>query len=142
MLDTLLYISYSTLYVPGDEAVVEAIVRQSRQRNASLRVTGALLFTHQRFAQFIEGPEFAIADLMASIRRDPRHRDIEIIRAGKSRQRLFSGWDMAYEGPSDTIAARVDAVLGINPLKAGPVADDLIELMSALARGSAQDLAA
>jgi hypothetical protein len=49
---------------------------------------------------------------------------------------------MAYEGPSDTIAARVDAVLGINPLKAGPVADDLIELMSALARGSAQDLAA
>jgi hypothetical protein len=143
MLDALLYVSYSTLYIPDDEAVVQAIVRQSRQRNASLCLTGALLFTHQRFAQYIEGSEVAIAELMSSIRRDPRHRDIQIISTGRSRQRIFSGWDMAYAGPSEPIAARVDALLGVEPQQAGgPLAGNLIELMSALARTSAPDLAA
>ena len=110
MLHTLLYVSYSTLYMPDDGAVVLDVVRQSRRRNAALGLTGALVFTHQRFAQYLEGPEAGIADLMASLRRDSRHRDILLVESGSTKRRRFPGWDMAYSGTSDLVAAQVDAL--------------------------------
>jgi predicted sulfurtransferase len=143
MLDTLLYVSYSTLYIPNDAAIVDAIVAQSRRRNASLRLTGALLFTHQHFAQYIEGPEAAIADLMASIRRDPRHRDLTIQSAGRTHRRLFAGWDMAYAGPSETVAAQVAASLSsLDQRSDCHIARDLVRLMFDLALEPRPDMAA
>jgi hypothetical protein len=112
MLETLLYVSRSTLFMPDDEAAVWDIVCSARSRNQLLGVTGALLFTHQYFAQFLEGTEAAVADLMASIRRDPRHQEIEIVSSHGCTARKFSDWNMAYAGPSRLVGTHVESLFG------------------------------
>lgn len=135
MLHTLLYVSYSTLYMPDDEKVVQDILVHARRRNAQLGLTGALVFTHQRFAQYLEGPEESIAELMASIRRDSRHRDIFLIESGQSDRRRFAIWDMAYAGPSDLIAAHVDNLVAGELDSNDPLrAERMIRIMSFLAQ--------
>jgi hypothetical protein len=108
---TLLYVSESILYMPDDERVVAEILKTARGRNRFLGITGALVFTHRHFVQFIEGSEAGIADLMASIRRDPRHRSISIVGSGTASNRRFTGWDMAYAGPSVFVARKVAELL-------------------------------
>lgn len=49
---------------------VEDILRVSLPRNASLSVTGAPIATPRYFAQYLEGPQRALADLIASINSD------------------------------------------------------------------------
>ena len=135
MLETLLYVSFSTLFMPDDEAVVTDIVRFARRRNAQIDVTGALVFTHQRFAQYLEGPEWALAEVMADVRRDPRHRDIEVVASAGAERRRFQGWDMAYAGPSVFVRQQVDVLVGLG---SGPAiklpAERIIRLMTEFAR--------
>jgi len=97
---SLLYVSQATHSLPEGEHPVEAIVRTSVPRNASLGVTGALAFTGSHFAQVLEGPAASIDELMASILADPRHRNVEIVSRTALQQRRFANWSLAYAGPS------------------------------------------
>lgn len=106
-----LYVSRCVL---ADEIVEEAmdnIVSVSRRRNADLHVTGALLFTGHRFAQFLEGPAEAVKELMISISRDARHNEVATIVEEVSGERRFAGWSLAYAGTSLFIANMLDEVL-------------------------------
>jgi hypothetical protein len=91
----LLYVSQSSLDPcgPGPRDIVDV----AAGRNAALGVTGALGFSGDHFAQVLEGTPEALGGLMASIRRDARHR---ILREWPGEaavdQRLFPGWAMAY----------------------------------------------
>ncbi len=135
MIESLLYVSRSTLFMPDDEVAVQAIIEAARVRNAGLDVSGALIFTHTHFAQYLEGPEAAVADLMASIRRDPRHRDIELVTSGARADRRFAGWDMAYAGPSLFIGMQVEALSESSLGDASkPSAERVIRLMAEFAR--------
>jgi len=100
MLATWLYLSVADL--PGDAhaGVVDAIVAVSRRRNAELDVTGALIFSGSRFAQFIEGPPASIAALRAAIESDVRHRSVTTFSADTTSNRQFAGWLLAYSGHS------------------------------------------
>jgi len=75
---------------------VEALVAQARQRNASQEITGQLVFDTQqrRFFQWLEGPRAAIERIWSSIRRDPRHGDIDVLGAGPAPVRFFSDWGL------------------------------------------------
>jgi hypothetical protein len=94
-----LYVSQSTLIMPDEEARVQDIVKTARSRNATLGVTGALMFTETHFAQVLEGPPAAIDALMASIRRDSRHMHVRTIGDEYIPERRFADWTMAYCGP-------------------------------------------
>lgn len=83
---------------------VEKIVAVSRPRNHELDVTGALLFTGDRFAQLLEGPQQGVAALQQSIFRDPRHLQVTTIHSHDIDEREFLGWSLAYAGPSRLVA--------------------------------------
>jgi hypothetical protein len=96
---SLLYVS-KAIPAPDADDRVQAIVDVSIPRNASLDVTGALVFTGPHFAQVLEGPEEAVEELMVSIRRDARHRDVDVVESVEIPARRFTGWSLAYSGPS------------------------------------------
>jgi methanogenic corrinoid protein MtbC1 len=76
------------------QSELEQLVKQARGRNRSLGVTGMLLYQNGRFLQTLEGPPAGLAMVWASIRRDERHRDIEVLTEHMVSNRLFSDWDL------------------------------------------------
>jgi hypothetical protein len=126
----LIYVSISALRLPAQAAEVDAIVDWSQTRNRQLGVTGALVFTERRFAQYIEGPAAAVDELMLSIARDQRHRDLDIIFKKPIVHRRFGTWALAYAGPSTFVAGHVLAVAdAATPVARAKFADRLIETM-------------
>ncbi len=127
----LIYVSVSALRLPAEAGEVDAIVDWSQRRNAGLDVTGALVFTERRFAQYLEGPVQGVDELMASIGRDPRHRNVDVIFRRPLARRRFATWALAYAGPSTFVAGHVLAVADA-PSEAArsKYADRLIETMS------------
>ena len=108
---TWLYVS-SCLLSPEEVAVeLNDIVFTSRRRNVSLEVSGALLFTGKRFAQYLEGPGSGVSALRESILRDSRHENIIEISGQTPDTRRFSGWSLAYAGPSQFVASVVHKAL-------------------------------
>jgi hypothetical protein len=107
---SLLYISHSLLDPASADADMLALVRTAIERNRTIEVTGALIFTGTRFAQIIEGPAAAIDALLISIRRDPRHRDIDVIEQVKLPERRFAGWSLAYWGSTTFVDGLIDAL--------------------------------
>ena len=105
------YISTSRLVASETQKQVRNVVDISIARNRSLYVTGALLFTGQRFVQYLEGAPAAIAELQLSILRDPRHEDVQTIASGSCDHRRFLTWSLAYAGPSRFVAAKVEDAL-------------------------------
>ena len=95
----LIYRSRSLL--PADPQLSEAglaeILRTARTNNRQLGITGALvLYEHKNwFAQALEGPEAEVTNLFDRIKKDPRHKDVEIREAESVPARLFSKWAMA-----------------------------------------------
>lgn len=106
-----LYVSISRLAPEDTIEEVEKIVAVSRPRNRDLDVTGALLFTGERFVQLLEGPTEGIVALQQSIFRDPRHRQVTTIHSRDVDDREFFAWSLAYAGPSRLVAKVVaDAI--------------------------------
>lgn len=109
---SLLYVSRSLLPTHHDDHVVDTIVKLGQARNAYLGVTGALIFTHIHFAQYIEGSRSDVDILMESIRYDRRHTDIEILNKAVTSQRMFSRWGLAYSGPSHFAERQIGEAAG------------------------------
>jgi hypothetical protein len=130
MINALLYVSSSQLSLPDQASEVDAIVAFSQIRNPLMNVTGALVFTEKNFAQYLEGPAASVEALMESIRRDRRHRNIDVAYAADVAARRFETWAMAYAGPSTFVAAHVRSLIDT---PAGPglkkASDRLITLM-------------
>ena len=72
------------------------MLNEARVKNASLGITGHLLYTEEVFVQCIEGAPAAVASLWESLQRDTRHYDIEMLARGPLDQRRFSDWSMAF----------------------------------------------
>ncbi len=125
---SLLYVSSTNLNFPDGNKEVDDIVSGSLQRNARLGVTGALISTPSYFAQVLEGPHAAIAELMTSILRDPRHRDLKVVSETDLPKPLFAGWSLAYSG----YASYVDRY--IEPLFSPMSAPDAARLSRRLIR--------
>ncbi len=83
------------------------IIAASRRWNNASSLTGALIFTGEYFAHYIEGDEKAIDQLKLKIRRDPRHTDIVTLSEGPISQRRFARWAIAYAGASQYVAQAI-----------------------------------
>ena len=76
------------------ESDLAQLVEQARDRNRKLGVTGMLLYDNGRYLQTLEGPPDGLSEVWSSIRRDQRHRDIEVLTEHMVSGRLFSDWDL------------------------------------------------
>ena len=91
----LLYVS--TLTEGESPSVVAAIAKESRSANRLLDITGLLVFDGASFAQWVEGPSAAIADLLRRLARDRRHQDMDVLAYEQSTQpRRFPDWQLGY----------------------------------------------
>lgn len=108
-----LYVSTSCL--PGSVAdqIIAGLVEVARVRNGRDEITGCLLCSGWRFAQWIEGPDGAVDALMKDIEGDTRHREIIILKDGKIDRREFADWALGYSGTARLVDALIsDAASG------------------------------
>lgn len=133
-LRSLLYVSRRVV-VPDLDAAVARIVETSLARNRALDVTGALIATDALFAQVLEGPDEAIAELMISIRRDPRHQDLSVAFDEPIAQRRFADWALAYRGGAGFVSRLVSAVATGAAAAEDPDRRRLIRFMEGMAIG-------
>lgn len=130
MITSLLYVSRSNLQLPRQRPEVDAIVADSQTLNATMGVTGALVFTERLFAHYLEGSQEALDILMERIRRDPRHRDVAIVYEEEIPARRFETWELAYAGPSTFVAGNVWPLTEPSPAASRrKAAERLIKLM-------------
>ncbi|ANI79401.1 MULTISPECIES: BLUF domain-containing protein [Sphingobium] len=131
-LQSLIYVSDSTLSAAAVEGEIDAIIQVARSRNGDLAVTGALMFTHSNFVQVLEGSPTALDELMASIKRDSRHENVRVLEVEALTSRRFTDWAMAYVGPASLVepqlAPLVKADGKINPF----ATQEMISLLQSL----------
>jgi len=79
-----------------DPAELRDLLQESRLNNERDGITGMLLYKGGTFIQVIEGPDEAIADLYARVRKDPRHTRIIKLLEGTTEERMFPNWSMGF----------------------------------------------
>lgn len=137
----LVYMSESRMgpATPATLQAVDNILATARQRNASVDVTGALLFTEGRFVQVLEGERDKVHEVFDRIGADARHADVEILSAQYSDRRRFKEWSMAFVGNDEALQAKfADAPLAA--LGKRPAGDSLLDFMLELVQSSESDL--
>ena len=72
------------------------LLQQARQRNHSCGLSGHLVYRDDTFEQWIEGPPEALDAVWASIQRDPRHVEIELLSRHPVAQRIYPDWSMSF----------------------------------------------
>lgn len=95
----LVYLSSAISYFSKPQLV--DLLSKSRVKNATLGVTGILLYKEGDFLQLIEGERPAVEKLFATIRKDTRHGSVTILIEEECTQRLFSDWSMGFRDLSD-----------------------------------------
>ena len=81
------------------ESDLRKLLQSARAKNDELGVTGLLLYAQGRFLQVLEGPESAVRRLYATIRKDPRHTNVETLLTTSAAERTFPDWEMGLERP-------------------------------------------
>ncbi|SEB28928.1 BLUF domain-containing protein [Microbacterium hydrocarbonoxydans] len=85
--------SSSATHPFGDDQLAE-LLSVSRSRNSARDITGMLLYRRGEFVQILEGARSDVESLMATIGRDPRHRDIRVLLEEPLHERRFAEWTM------------------------------------------------
>lgn len=107
--DPLVALSYVSFAVaPFFDRDMTDLLFAARRFNAQVGVTGNLLVLEDavtgrvvQFVQWIEGTAPAVEGVYERIRRDPRHRVIEVLRRGAVAGRRYAEWDMAFGRTTD-----------------------------------------
>ncbi len=137
MFISLIYVSRRATFRVVSQAEIDELVAAWSERNAHLRVRGALLVTGRHVAQILEGPEKAIDQLLAGTRSDTRLADITVIERKPIDGYSFADWCFAYWGTASYMDEKIAAVLEKHD--AATRVDDtaqLYQLMRLLARES------
>ncbi len=121
----LVYVSRNTSREEGEgvEDAAGRILRSSRRNNPTCRVTGALLYNGDCFAQVLEGPLPEVEQVFERIQCDRRHADVTVLDAGPVPRREFAAWAMASVGVVPEDAASFARLAG--PLRSAGAADVL-----------------
>lgn len=133
---TLYRIAYTSRSLIGDDvatqrAEIAAILLSSRRHNKNLEVTGALLAASGKFAQIPEGERANVEYVLSRIKRDPRHKDVEVFVSDGIELRQFPNWSMAYIRSSQEAEQAVRRVVQSVPKSNhGQVARALVAYMS------------
>ena len=86
----------SAALVPFSDQDLESLLERARENNASLDVTGVLLFKDETFFQVLEGDEAVVAALFNKIECDDRHGNVLLLAKRPIDQRNFGQWNMGF----------------------------------------------
>jgi hypothetical protein len=87
----------SSAVPPFSDSDLIALLKQSRNKNAELEITGILLYKDGDIMQLLEGPKEAVKKLAQTIYADKRHRGIIQLLQRNISQREFPDWSMEFE---------------------------------------------
>lgn len=73
------------------------LLLEARTHNAKAGITGMLVFVRDRFIQVLEGEQKAVEELYERIKKDNRHKKIQILLEGHLPSRLFGSWSMGFK---------------------------------------------
>lgn len=105
MLVRLMYASRAAESI--NQEALAAILRQARNHNPAVGVTGVLCVSDGLFLQVLEGGRLAVSQLYNRIANDKRHRDVALLSYEEIGERRFAGWAMGQVNLSDLNAAVV-----------------------------------
>lgn len=89
------YISTPSRPISTDDLM--DILNGARTNNVNIGVSGMLLFTGSNFIQTLEGDEKVVEDLISTIKKDPRHKDLRVIEKKKITSREYAEWTMGFK---------------------------------------------
>jgi hypothetical protein len=104
MLARLIYASAVTAPL-GPDAMTR-LLAQAWLHNGLHGLTGLLVFDSSHFLQVIEGAPRALNDLYGQLLKDPRHRDLLLLKYGRVAERRFPDWSMGFM-PADAAHAEL-----------------------------------
>ncbi|MBN8928284.1 MAG: hypothetical protein BGO51_19300 [Rhodospirillales bacterium 69-11] len=81
-------------------AALQALVGQAARNNSRRRITGALLYDGERFAQVLEGRREDVDAVFHEISHDPRHERVTVIQRESVRRRAFARWTALFVDPT------------------------------------------
>jgi hypothetical protein len=73
---------------------LQMLASRASVRNATVGITGLLVYGAGWFIQTIEGPKTSIDLVLNRIYRDNRHHEIEVLLDSEVRERMFRSWTM------------------------------------------------
>jgi hypothetical protein len=103
---SLVYASLANENFSDDQ--LKALLKKAREKNASLDITGMLLYRDGFFLQVLEGEESQLDNLFKVISNDNRHRDALIIYKKTLKERVFSSWTMGFNKIEDNDVASLE----------------------------------
>jgi hypothetical protein len=98
---SLAYVSHASHEMTDDELI--AILQVARRTNASLDISGMLLYRDGFFVQVLEGEADKVDPLYEKISRDPRHKNIIMIYRAPITERIFAKWTMGFNRLPESI---------------------------------------
>jgi hypothetical protein len=122
---SLVYMSKSAIRFTQRE--LTDLLTQSRKDNRALQITGLLLYADGNFMQLLEGARKDVEALITRIKRDVRHRDVQVLEEGPITSRHFSEWSMAF---LDFASPQVRALPGYSTFLESPFSpeDDVAQM--------------
>ncbi|WP_235296481.1 BLUF domain-containing protein [Portibacter marinus] len=98
-------ISYFSKAIPNlKREDLQDILKEARNNNTRLNITGCLIFHRNYFFQILEGGKGDVLKIMEKIKKDRRHNDVEIVYQGIRSGRTFKEWAMAFVEKQDRIS--------------------------------------
>jgi hypothetical protein len=97
------------------------LLTKSRANNATLSVTGMLLYKDGSFMQALEGEEQVVLTLANKIHDDPRHKGMVTLYTGHSPERQFADWSMGFQNLN---APEVAHIPGYSSFLSVPLTDE------------------
>ncbi len=90
----LVYVSAAT--TPFGSEQLETLLQRARSHNATLGISGVLLFHEGTFFQVLEGKRADVQGLFDMIVRDPRHNNVLVLVQRETDHRNFGNWSMGF----------------------------------------------
>lgn len=106
----------STAVKEPTDAALASLLRKARKKNASLELSGMLLYSARTFFQVLEGPPANVERLFDTIKSDPRHGAVTRIIGEPIRRRAFASWTMGFAQAAPSELASID---GLNDFFSG-----------------------
>ncbi|RZK27909.1 MAG: BLUF domain-containing protein [Hymenobacter sp.] len=135
----LIYLSQATR--PLSAKALTCLVEQARLANAQQHLTGALVYSNQRFIQLLEGEQAVLEQVYARITRDSRHQHLCKVAHYPIAARQLADWPLAFQKLSPAQFAHLAGHLA--PTKSapyfplyGPIVTSFVEAMRALVQRS------